>query len=224
MGRSVLRPYTTVLGGIAMTKGEDTRREIVERAAPLFNQKGFEGTSMSDLMRVTGLQKGGIYRHFSSKEELAGEAFDYAWHRAFEKRLEGVDEAADAVERLKKMIDNFVDIRTGLVAGGCPLMNTAIEADDGNPVLRARARGALSGWMARLTKAAEDGISKREVGTRVDCKALGQLIISTLEGALLISRLESDRAALDQVRRHLHDYLEANVRRKKAGRRAGRSR
>lgn len=207
-----------------MTKGEDTRREIVERAAPLFNQKGFEGTSMSDLMRVTGLQKGGIYRHFSSKEELAGEAFDYAWHRAFEKRLEGVDEAADAVERLKKMIDNFVDIRTGLVAGGCPLMNTAIEADDGNPVLRARARGALSGWMARLTKAAEDGISKREVGTRVDCKALGQLIISTLEGALLISRLESDRAALDQVRRHLHDYLEANVRRKKAGRRAGRSR
>ena len=207
-----------------MTKGEDTRREIVEKAAPLFNQKGFEGTSMSDLMRVTGLQKGGIYRHFSSKEELAGEAFDYAWHRAFEKRLEGVDEAADAVERLKKMIDNFVDIRTGLVAGGCPLMNTAIEADDGNPVLRARARGALSGWMARLTKAAEDGISKLEVGMRVDCKALGQLIISTLEGALLISRLESDRAALDQVRRHLHDYLEANVRRKKAGRRAGRSR
>jgi TetR/AcrR family transcriptional repressor of nem operon len=207
-----------------MTKGEDTRREIVEKAAPLFNQKGFEGTSLSDLMRVTGLQKGGIYRHFSSKEELAGEAFDYAWHRAFEKRLEGVDEAADAVERLKKMIDNFVDIRTGLVAGGCPLMNTAIEADDGNPVLRARARGALSGWTARLTKAAEDGISKREIDARVDCKALGQLIISTLEGALLISRLESDRGALDQVRRHLHEYLEASVRRKKAGRRAQRSR
>jgi TetR/AcrR family transcriptional repressor of nem operon len=197
-----------------MTKGEDTRREIVEKAAPLFNQKGFEGTSLSDLMRVTGLQKGGIYRHFSSKEELAGEAFDYAWHKAFERRLEGVDEAADAVERLKKMIDNFVDIRTGLVPGGCPLMNTAIEADDGNPVLRARARGALSGWMARLTKAAEDGIARREIDSKVDAKALGQLIISTLEGALLISRLENDRAALDRVRHHLRDYLEANVRRR----------
>jgi TetR/AcrR family transcriptional repressor of nem operon len=197
-----------------MTKGEDTRREIVEKAAPLFNQKGFEGTSLSDLMRVTGLQKGGIYRHFSSKEELAGEAFDYAWHKAFERRLEGVDEAADAVERLKKMIDNFVDIRTGLVPGGCPLMNTAIEADDGNPVLRARARGALSGWMARLTKAAEDGIARREIDSKVDAKALGQLIISTLEVALLISRLENDRAALDRVRHHLRDYLEANVRRR----------
>jgi TetR/AcrR family transcriptional regulator, transcriptional repressor for nem operon len=203
-----------------MTKGEDTRREIVEKAAPLFNQKGFEGTSMSDLMRATGLEKGGTYRHFSSKEELASEAFDYAWQKAVERRLEGVDEAADAVERLKKMIDNFVDIRTGLVAGGCPLMNTAVEADDGNPALRARARGALSGWMSRLTKAAEDGIAKREIDARVDCKALGQLIISTLEGALLISRLENDRGSLDQVRRHLHGYLETSVRRKKTGRRA----
>src|ERR1700743_697870 len=206
-----------------MTKGEDTRREIVEQAAPLFNQKGFEGTSLSDLMRVTGLQKGGIYRHFSSKEELAGEAFDYAWKKAFERRLEGIDEAADAVERLKKMIDNFVDIRTGLVAGGCPLMNTAVEADDGNPVLRARARGALSGWMARLTKAASDGIANGEIDSRVDAKALGQLIISTLEGALLISRLENDRAPLDQVRRHLSGYLETNVRCRKKVRRARRA-
>jgi TetR/AcrR family transcriptional repressor of nem operon len=201
-----------------MTKGEDTRREIVEKAAPLFNQKGFEGTSLSDLMRVTGLQKGGIYRHFSSKEELASEAFDYAWQKAVSRRLEGLDETANAVERLKKMIDNFVDIRTGLVPGGCPLMNTAVEADDGNPVLRARARGALQGWMARLAKVAADGVANGEIDSRVDAKALGQLIISTLEGALLISRLENDRAALDRVRHHLQDYLEANVRRKKARR------
>src|ERR1700753_1685032 len=96
--------------GRAMTKGGDTRREIVEKAAPLFNQKGFEGTSLSDLMRVTGLQKGGIYRHFSSKEELAGEAFDYAWQKAFERRLEGIDEAGGAGGGLRKMITNVVDI------------------------------------------------------------------------------------------------------------------
>jgi len=197
-----------------MTKGEDTRREIVEKAAPLFNQKGFEGTSLSDLMRVTGLQKGGIYRHFSSKEELASEAFDYAWKKAVSRRLDGLDEAAGAVERLKKMIDNFVDIRIGIVPGGCPLMNTAVEADDGNPVLRARARGALQGWMARLTKVAAEGIANREVNPRVDPKVLGQLIIATLEGALLISRLENDRAPLDEVRHHLREYLETNVRRR----------
>ena len=78
--------------------------------------------------------------------------------------------------------------------------------------------------MARLTKAAEDGIARREIQSRVDPKALGQLIISTLEGALLISRLENDRAALDRVRHHLREYLEANVRRKKTGRGAERGR
>src|SRR5208283_5028756 len=72
-----------------MTKGEQTRREIVRKAAPLFNQKGFAGTSLADLMDATGLQKGGIYRHFSSKEELAAEAFDYAWQKAVSGRLDG---------------------------------------------------------------------------------------------------------------------------------------
>jgi TetR/AcrR family transcriptional repressor of nem operon len=57
-----------------MREGEQTRQEIIRRAAPLFNQKGYEGTALSDLMQATGLEKGGIYRHFDSKQELAGEA------------------------------------------------------------------------------------------------------------------------------------------------------
>ncbi len=92
-----------------MTKGQQTRREIIEKAAPLFNKKGYEGTSLSDLMDVTGLQKGGIYRHFDNKEELAAAAFDYSWLKAANGRLDGVDDSADSVDRLKKMISNFVE-------------------------------------------------------------------------------------------------------------------
>ncbi len=50
-------------------KGEQTRQEIIRKAAPIFNQKGYDGAALSDLMRATGLEKGGIYRHFESKEE-----------------------------------------------------------------------------------------------------------------------------------------------------------
>ena len=110
-----------------MTKGERTRQEIVRSAAPLFNTKGYEGTSLSDLMTATGLQKGGIYRHFASKEELAAEAFDYAWGKAVSGRLDGVGDLSNSVDRIKKMIANFVERRAGLVEGGCPLLNTAIE-------------------------------------------------------------------------------------------------
>jgi TetR/AcrR family transcriptional repressor of nem operon len=197
-----------------MTKGEQTRRDIVERAAPLFNQKGFEGTSLADLMQATGLQKGGIYRHFSGKKELAAEAFDYAWEKAVRGRLDGVAEVPDCVDRLKKTIDNFVERRAGLVPGGCPLMNTAVEADDGNPVLRARARKALQGWTVRLSRITSEGIKKQQIDPRVSPLTLSQLIIGSLEGALLISRLQNDEEPLRAIRQHLDEYLEDNVRTK----------
>ena len=195
-----------------MTKGEQTRREIVRKSAPLFNQKGFEGTSLSDLMEATGLQKGGIYRHFSSKEELAGEVFDYSWGKAVSGRLEGVTEVADCVDRLKKMIENFVELRAGLVPGGCPLMNTAIETDDGNAALRARARKALQNWTVRLSKITTEGIKKQEIDHRIDPLILSQLIIGSLEGALLISRLQKSDAPLRAIKQHLSEYLEQHVR------------
>jgi len=199
-----------------MTKGQETKQEIVRKAAPLFNQKGYAGTSLSDLMDATGLQKGGIYRHFSGKEELATEAFDYSWQKAVTGRLEGVENLPDSVDRLKKMVDNFVDMRAGLVPGGCPLMNTAIEADDGNTVLRNRARKALQGWITRLSRIAVDGIHKHEIDTRIKPRKLSEWIIGSLEGALLISRLQKDSEPLDNARRNLHEYLERNVRAKHA--------
>ncbi len=197
-----------------MTKGEQTRRDIVEKAAPLFNQKGFEGTSLADLMQATGLQKGGIYRHFSGKRELAAEAFDYAWEKAVRGRLDGVADVADCVDRLKKTIDNFVERRAGLVPGGCPLMNTAVEADDGNPVLRARASKALQSWTERLSRIAAEGIKKNQIERNVAPRRLSELIISSLEGALLISRLQNDEEPLRAMRQHLDEYLEQSVRAK----------
>jgi TetR/AcrR family transcriptional repressor of nem operon len=200
--------------GIFVNKGQQTRRAIVAEAAPLFNQKGFEGTSLADLMHATGLQKGGIYRHFSGKEELAAEAFDYSWGKAVDERLAGVAEIPNCVERLKKTIENFVELRAGLVPGGCPLMNTAVEADDGNARLRARAKKALQNWTARLTKITAEGIAKNQISANVHARDLAQLIIASLEGALLIARLQKSNAPLRNVRRHLDGYLEQSVRAK----------
>jgi TetR/AcrR family transcriptional repressor of nem operon len=194
------------------TKGELTRREIVRKAAPLFNRKGYEGTSLSDLMQATGLQKGGIYRHFSGKQQLAAEAFDYSWEKAVSGRLEGVNDVPNSVQRLKKMIDNFVEKREGLVPGGCPLMNTAVESDDGNTLLRARAKKALQSWTARLSKITAEGIARREINPRIKPLDLAQLIISSLEGALLLSRLQNSTAPLRNIQLHLHHHLDHVIR------------
>src|SRR5215475_2682227 len=96
-------------GSRSMPKGQKTRERIVAEAASLFNQRGFEGSSMSELMEATGLEKGGIYRHFSSKEELAAKAFDYAWKLALDTRMHDVERIPNSVDKLKQFIANFID-------------------------------------------------------------------------------------------------------------------
>src|SRR5882757_1664739 len=113
---------------VNMNKGEETRQKIIAAAAPLFNKQGYAGCALKDIMEATGLEKGGIYRHFETKEELAAEAFDYAWNLASTKRRQNLDAIPNHVDRLKQYIANFVT-RVGL-PGGCPLPNTAVDSDD----------------------------------------------------------------------------------------------
>jgi TetR/AcrR family transcriptional repressor of nem operon len=193
-----------------MTKGEETRRRIVEAAAPIFNQRGYEGSSLGDLMAATGLKKGGIYRHFSSKEELAAEAFDFTWEAAWKTRMLHVDERATGIERLKQLISNFVSHRSP-VAGGCPVLNTAVDTDDGNALLRARVAKALRSWRTRLQLIVKQASERGEIRSDIDSKAVATVIIAALEGAVMISRLERSDEALRRIQEHLNLYLDQNV-------------
>jgi TetR/AcrR family transcriptional repressor of nem operon len=194
-----------------MRKGEQTRQEIIRKAAPIFNQRGYDGAALSDLMRATGLEKGGIYRHFDSKEQLAAEAFDYAWQETLHARIHDLDAIPNSVDRLKQLVANFAG-RRGIIPGGCPLLNTAVDTDDGNSVLRERARKALRGWRAYLISMIRAGIKAREIRPKVDEDKLATLIISSLEGAVMVYRLERTEDALRTVQAHLDNYLETEVR------------
>ena len=85
--------------------------------------------------------------------------------------------------------------------GGCPLMNTAIDADDGNAVLRKLALDAIADWKTRLTAIVLEGIRRREIRRGIDPGRIANTIIATLEGALMISRLEGSRTALRDAQR-----------------------
>jgi TetR/AcrR family transcriptional regulator, transcriptional repressor for nem operon len=204
-----------------MRKGEQTRREIIRKAAPIFNQKGYDGAALSDLMKATGLEKGGIYRHFDSKQELAGEAFDHAWKLAMDARFEGMQEISNTVDRLKQIVRNFRDRRA--IPGGCPLLNTAVDCDDGNRKLRAKSRQALSSWLHRLEAIVEEGKRQGEVWSDVDSAELAILIVSMLEGSFMIRRLQKNDGPLYLACHHLEEYFETKVRARQSQTREGRS-
>ena len=194
---------------MAGTKGMQTRRRIVELAAPVFNRQGYVGASMRDLVEATGLEKGGIYNHFGSKEQLALEAYDYASSQVTEGLARSQDGATDAIDRLRRMIRSFAKFaRKPAIAGGCPIMNTAIEADDGNPDLRDRARQSMTLWHRLIGRIVKDGVAAGTLAPDTDPYALAALLTAGLEGALMLSRLYRDPAYTERVVDHFVAYVE----------------
>jgi TetR/AcrR family transcriptional repressor of nem operon len=209
--RCILRPIGRTKMTAETTKsfrGEATRRRIVEQSAAVFNQHGYSGTSMSDLMAATGLEKGGLYRHFASKQDLAAAAFDYAWETVSEPRWRGLEDCASSLEKLLLLVKNFVEQPPRTLPGGCPLLNTAVDSDDGNPLLRGKARAALDRWRAKITDIVHQGQENGELRGGVDPSAVAAIVIASLEGAIMMSRLEKTREPLHAVGAHLAGYLQ----------------
>lgn len=196
-----------------MSKGEQTREMILAQAAQLFNRQGYFGSSLSDIMHETGLEKGGIYNHFASKEQLALEAFDYAFGLTQRHVREALQGKHHAVERLHAMIAFFQSVAEDPpIMGGCPVLNTAIEADDAQPALRERALGAMDQWRETIRHIVARGIERHELRLDVDGDEVATIFISTLEGAVMLSSLYRDTVHMRRAVAHLTRYVDTSLR------------
>src|SRR5690242_17531210 len=116
---------------MVITKGEQTREMILQKAAQVFNRRGYFAVSMSDIMEATGMEKGGIYNHFTSKDDLALQAFDYAVDLVRQSYAAAVKGHYNAIDRLVAIIGIFRGITAGdPLPGGCPVFKTALTVDD----------------------------------------------------------------------------------------------
>jgi TetR/AcrR family transcriptional repressor of nem operon len=190
-----------------MTKGEATRQMILERAAPIFNRRGYAACSIQELMDATGLEKGGIYRHFANKEELAAEALRFALATNSKMRTEHLADIPGAIDKLRQGIANFVE-QPSCIEGGCPLMNSATDSDDGNPRLREIASKGLRRWQARLVKIIIAGMRSGEIRSGVKPRSLANMIIAAIEGAQMMSRLQRSKQPLIDAQAMLNGVLD----------------
>ena len=195
-----------------MSKAQETKARIIEKAAALFNQQGYAGSSMSDLMRVTGLQKGGIYNHFRSKDELALEAFDFAVNRVQSEFIGALKGKRHAVERLIAILSVYERMfDSPPVQGGCPILNTAVESDDAHPALRERAQLAMDAWRILLQRIVDKGIMRGELHSTVDADTVATILIATIEGAVMLSKLYGDANHLERAVNFLKTYVQQQL-------------
>jgi TetR/AcrR family transcriptional repressor of nem operon len=190
-----------------MRKGEATRRRIVAQTAGLLNTRGYRSTPVSEIMRVTGLRKGGIYRHFDSRATLTLEAFQYAVARMRDRLLRAVQGQATATDALLALLGIFREA-SGDEAfhGGCPIMNLAIESDDADPGLRRAARKAMAQLLGCFEGEIARGMRHGEF-PKGDARARATVMVASLEGAVLLGNLYKNRAPMEAVFEHLNRYV-----------------
>lgn len=180
-----------------MSKADDTRQFIVEKTATIFNTKGYAGTSLSDMMDSTGLSKGCIYGNFQNKDEIALAAFDYNYNKVTEHIKSRILATENSIERLLVYPDTYRNYaRYPYFSAGCPILNTAAEADDTHPALRQRASEALAFWKKAVENQVKRGIARKEIKKETNPEETAVIMIAMIEGAFMQAKLTRTTATL----------------------------
>lgn len=193
-----------------MSKAEQTKAYIIEKIAPVFNRKGYAGTSLTDLTEATGLTKGSIYGNFESKDDLAVAAFDFNLAKinsVFRHEMAKYSTAKEKLLRHVKLYEHFS--KFAFPVGGCPILNTAIEADDTHPALKQRACDALNNWKKSLVDIIQSGITANEFKKDTNAEELAVTIIAMLEGAMMMAGVTGKHRYRVSVARSLAKLIES---------------
>jgi len=184
-----------------LSKAERTRQFIIETTADIFNTKGYAGTSMSDITEATGLTKGSIYGNFGNKEDVALAVFDYNYAKVsavIQQRIRAAKTFHDKLMVYAQVYDQYT--RNNLFPqGGCPILNTAVEADDTNSLLKDRAAQAILKWRRSVQNLMQGGVDAGEFKEGLDIPRLALSIIAMLEGGIMISKVTNSQFCLDKI-------------------------
>jgi AcrR family transcriptional regulator len=192
-----------------MTKSERTRQHIIEKTAPLFNRKGFDGTTLADLTAATGLTKGALYGNFADKDEIADEAFRYAVKKVKEMVARKLAKQTTYKQQLSALLDFYAKyVNKPPVPGGCPLLNAAVEADDHRTSIRKVVTRELVATIDFITLLLDSGVEAGEFNKNINTRELAYTFFCSVEGALMFSRAERSDEPMEIIVRHCKNILD----------------
>ena len=191
-----------------MSKAERTKQFIIEKSAPVFNTKGYAGTSINDLMHATGLTKGSIYGNFENKDEVALASFDYNFEKVvtyIRNKMDGQSTSIDKLLVYPETYRNF--LKLPFLQSGCPINNTSAESDDTHPLLKEKAAKALQFWRERLENRIRIGIENNEIKPDINVNEFVSVLISLIQGSVIQVKVTGKIAPLNATM----DFLERMI-------------
>lgn len=194
------------------SKAERTTRFIIETVAPIFNKHGYVATSMSDITEATGLTKGAIYGNFENKEALALAAFEYNRNQLLEALDRSLETDGTALEKLAALTAFYrnYDEFTGEM-GGCPVLNTGMDAVHNNKLLTAASRETLSEIEGKIALVLENGVNRGEIRLPVPPLQFAKQLYTMIQGAVAMATIYQDRKYLLNTMAYLDVLIRREV-------------
>ncbi len=190
-------------------KGTRTRQNIIEKSLQIFCVKGYYNTSINDILEATGLTKGGLYGHFSSKEDIWYAVYDEAlgiWRQVVFK---GIQSNSSPLERIQTFIENDIKnkLGNGVFEGGCFFHSMLVELSGQSVAMSKHILGGfmqLAGLLCTwLEQADQQGMLKEGL----NFKEIANYIIISLNGAAALYASSRDPAILDHTVSQLRFYI-----------------
>lgn len=180
--------------------GGSSREAFLEATADLLRRQGYGATGLNQIVSRSGAPKGSLYFHFpGGKEQLALEAMTRSGdelRRAITATLSSSDVLAEALGRLLDALASGLQ-RSGYESG-CPIATVTLEQAASSPALRAAADAVFASWLRVIQ---ERLLASGLTAAAAERRAL--LILSCIEGALILARARHDLAPLEAVRDEL---------------------
>ena len=191
--------------------GAVTKKKIVEESLQLFARKGYFSTSISDILRATGLTKGGLYSHFPSKEAIWYAVYDEAaaiWRSVV---FEGVREIKDPLERVDKVICNVMENYLGgnIFDGGSFLVPMLVELSGQSDTMSRHILEGFNGFSKLLSSWLEEADKAGNIKSKLNYKEISDFLIISFNGAVTFYRATRDPIVWKSTMNQLREYVKS---------------
>ncbi|HOO37833.1 MAG TPA: TetR family transcriptional regulator C-terminal domain-containing protein [Deltaproteobacteria bacterium] len=190
-----------------LTKGEKTRARILRSAMMLINTRGYTNTSINDIIESSGVQKGNLYFHFSSKDDLCLALIEEA-KKEFLAYLKGAMKSDDPLGKINDILDAILlRHRKMNFIGGCIFGNMALEMTDINSRFPTVIKEVFHEWEELLAILLQEAQGCGDLDDELDPDSLAGFIVASIEGAIMMAKVSKEEDDLvncmDMIRRML---------------------
>lgn len=191
-----------------LTKAEKTKQFILETAVPLYNEKGISGVNIDDVLEATKLTKGCLYGHFENKEDLSEQVIELSLKKISDKVRAAVSKGKTVKGKLVALMDFYKNPLETYISGGCPIFNTAVEADDNYPDLKRKVAKVFRTGQEEISALLQEGINNGEFSNKLDPVDFAFKMVAAIEGGTVMCRVMDTAKPMQGLIKSLKSELE----------------